>query len=466
MGTLRDAGVDTTTPAVILKFDQNVMHHGGLGAIRSLGRLGVPVYGVHEGSWAPAASSRYLRGRWIWRPDAGDVERTTAGLLALSERIGRPAVLIPTDDAGSIFLAEHGGALRGSFLFPAPPPGLPRQVADKFAMHELCQEIGLPGPLVAMPGSLAEATDFTTRAGYPVVAKLSAPWSVAGTGLRSTSIVRDAGELGALWQACTAAGAGLMLQEFIPAEPDGDWFFHGYCDASAQCRPAFTGLKVRSYPARAGLTSFGRAVANDRLRAQMTGLFTRLRYRGIVDLDLRRDGRDGTYKLLDFNPRLGAQFRIFRDSAGMDVVLAAYLDLTGQPIPHGTQLDGRAFLVENYDPIGAVGYWRRGELGLGSWLASLRQADELAWFARDDLRPFGLMCARMGARAITRCFARPRSVPDGGHPHYLPGRAGRSRSTTGSHPAPPASTAQEAGISNHHIGAATTLASPIEGEIR
>jgi hypothetical protein len=43
------ADIDTTTPAVILKFDQNVMHHGGLGAIRSLGRLGVPVYGVHEG---------------------------------------------------------------------------------------------------------------------------------------------------------------------------------------------------------------------------------------------------------------------------------------------------------------------------------------------------------------------------------------------------------------------------------
>ena len=468
MGLLHAAALDTTTPAVILKFDQNVMHHGGLGAIRSLGRFGVPVYGVHEGPWAPAASSRYLSGRWIWRPDAGDVERTTAGLLALAERIGRPAVLIPTDDAGSIFLAEHGGALRGTFLFPAPPPGLPRQLAGKFSMHELCRETGMPCPLVAMPESLAEATDFTDRAGYPVVAKLSAPWSTAGTGLRSTSIVHDAGELGALWRACAAAGAGLMLQEFIPSDPGGDWFFHGYCDANADCRPAFTGQKVRSYPARAGLTSFGRAVGNDRLRAQMTGLFARLGYRGLVDLDLRRDDRDGAYKLLDFNPRLGAQFRIFRDSAGMDVVLAAYLDLTGQPIPHGSQLEGRAFLVENYDPIGAIGYWRHGELGLGSWLASLRQADELAWFARDDLRPFGLMCVRMGARGITRRLARPRPGPDGARPpHYLPGRAGRSPLASGSQPARPgAGTRPGLSISNQHTGAATTLASPIEGETR
>jgi len=40
---------------VVLKFDLNVLHHGGLGVIRSLGRMGVAVYGVHEGPWAPAA---------------------------------------------------------------------------------------------------------------------------------------------------------------------------------------------------------------------------------------------------------------------------------------------------------------------------------------------------------------------------------------------------------------------------
>ena len=61
-------GANTSTPAVVLKLDPNVMHHGGLGVIRSLGRIGVPVYGVHEGRLAPAAGA-YLRGRYYWRPD-------------------------------------------------------------------------------------------------------------------------------------------------------------------------------------------------------------------------------------------------------------------------------------------------------------------------------------------------------------------------------------------------------------
>ena len=48
----------------------------------------------------------------------------------------------------------------------------------------------------------------------------------------------------------------------------------------------------------------------------------RIGFTGIVDLDWRFDRRDGRYKLLDFNPRMGAQFRLFENEAGVDVVRA------------------------------------------------------------------------------------------------------------------------------------------------
>jgi predicted ATP-grasp superfamily ATP-dependent carboligase len=413
--------VDTSTPAVVLKFDQNVMHHGGLGVIRSLGRMGVPVYGVHEEPWAPAANSRYLSGRWYWQPSLADADRVLAGLQLLARRIGRPAVLITTDDAGSIFLAEHRDRLRQSFLFPEPAAGLPRQLAGKYSLYQLCRELGVPSPRAAMPGSLAQAREFAAASGFPLIAKLATPWS--GGKLRSTSIVADAAELDRIYLACERGQAGLMMQEFISGGPGDDWFFHGYCDQDSTCRPAFTGVKERSYPAHAGLTSLGRSTPNSRLRAQMCQLLARLGYRGIMDLDLRFDARDGQYKLLDFNPRLGAQFRLFRDSAGVDVARAQYLDLTGSAIPPGEQVTGRGFLVENYDPISAVGYWRSGELGFRSWAASLRTVDETAWFARDDLRPFGLMCLRMGWRLATRRLARREHPEHRAEPRFRAGRA-------------------------------------------
>ena len=214
-----------------------------------------------------------------------------------------------------------------------------------------------------------------------------------------------------------------MLQEYIPGGKEADWFFHGYCDDDSICRPAFTGIKERSYPAHAGLTSFGRSVENERLRADVEQLLRDLSYRGVLDLDLRRDARDGRFRLLDFNPRLGAQFRVFEDGGGIDVARAAYLDLTCQSIPAQQPGSDRHFVVENYDLLAALGYRRRGELDLRTWIRSLRSVDETAWFARDDLAPFGLMCLRTGWRAAQRSFAvaaRPRLTPS---PRYRPGRA-------------------------------------------
>ena len=421
---------DISTPAVVLKFDPNVMHHGGLGVIRSLGRAGIPVYGVHEGTWAPAANSRYLAGRFFWQPSLAEVDRVMSGLERLAARVGRPSVLITTDDAGAIFLAEHGRDLRQWFMFPDPPSHLPRKLAGKYSLYQACLELGMPSPRAAIPSSFSAAREFASAAGYPVIVKLTTPWS-AGRGLRSTSVICDQHELEDLYRLCDQSGAGLMLQEFIPGGRGHDWFFHGYCDASSVCQPAFTGIKERSYPAAAGLTSLGRSAANEKLRDQITSLLARLGYRGVLDLDIRRDARNGQYNLLDFNPRLGAQFRVFRDTAGTDVALAAYLDLTGQAIPAGEQVDGRTFLVENYDPLSALASWRRGDAGLRSWLSSLRTVDETAWFARDDLRPFGLMCLRMGWRMATRPFAGNRRHDPSPHLRYRAGRAasGTDRAT-------------------------------------
>ena len=172
---------DWSTPAVVLKFDQNMLHHGSLGVIRSLGRLGVPVYGVHEGAWAPAASSRYLAGRFFWQPSPDDPRRTLAGLFDLASQIGRRAVLYATDDAGAIFLAEHGDSLREAFAFPRPPADLPRQLAGKYSMFQLCRDLGVPTPQAMLAWSPGEAAGFAAQAGFPLIAKLTTPWRGTGT---------------------------------------------------------------------------------------------------------------------------------------------------------------------------------------------------------------------------------------------------------------------------------------------
>jgi D-aspartate ligase len=437
---------DTSVAAVVVKLRHSVVHYGGLGVIRSLGRVGIPVYAVHEGRLAPPATSKYLSGGFVWET-AGDAANDPGRLLdclaTLAERIGGPAILVPTDDAAAIFVAERGRALEDRFRFPRPPAGLPRALASKRGLYQLCQQLGIPCPKAVLPSSRPDVEAFCADATFPVVVKGAEPWLLPkGAGVRSTTIARSADELLDLYRRVEGhAATGLLLQEHIPPEAGEDWFFHGYCDQASTCLVGFTGRKLRSYPAYAGPTSLGRWVPNEELRRQAEELFRTISYRGIMDLDYRLDRRDGRYKLLDFNPRLGAQFRLFEDDLGIDVVRAMHLDLTGRAVPRGRPLPGRGFIVENHDPLAALQYRRADKLTLRAWWSSVSGVRETAWFAADDPVPFLMMGLRFLRSRLGRALAGPRRPAPAGRrravrPRYVRGRAQRRRRPGAALPVP------------------------------
>jgi predicted ATP-grasp superfamily ATP-dependent carboligase len=127
---------------------------------------------------------------------------------------------------------------------------------------------------------------------------------------------------------------------------------------------------------------------------------------GPVDVDLRHDERDGRYKIVDVNPRVGGTFRLFVAPNGMDVVRAAYLDLTGQGVPASSVPDGRSWLVETHVAASGVAYRRDGWITAGAWIRSLAGVDEGALFSLDDPRPMLGATGHAAARAIGR-LGRP-----------------------------------------------------------
>ncbi|MFG3657419.1 ATP-grasp domain-containing protein [Streptomyces sp. NPDC047706] len=379
---------DTRVPAVLLRIDRNPFHHGTLGAVRSLGRAGVDVHVVADCAGSPVRTSRFVR--QLHPPPGPDasLDDIAAALLRVAAGIARPAVLIPMDDAGAIAVGRLDEALAPAYLLPAPPAGLPERVADKAELAAVCAALGLPHPRTTVPDSAEQAAAAAWRLGLPVVAKWSRPWLLpTGTGLRSTALVRSTQEARELYERSGEAGSRLLLQEFLPPGPDRDWFFHGYADRSGAVRAGGPGRKLHSWPRAAGLTAVGAWTPNPEVRALAERLVGELGYRGILDLDFRRCGATGRYHLLDFNPRPGAQFRLFADSAGLDVVRAAHLDLTHRPLPDGAPRPGRAFVVENYAPLTALRPAAAGR--------------ELAWHARDDLAP-GLAMSALWSRHVLR----------------------------------------------------------------
>ncbi|MFD1661020.1 ATP-grasp domain-containing protein [Streptomyces caeni] len=384
---------DRDVPGLIVKFGDYPLHHGGVGAVRSLGRLGVPMYAITEDRYTPAAVSRYLRRAFVW-PTTGteEPERLVEGLLSIGRRIGRPAVLVPTDEEAAVVIAEHQGVLGGPFLFPKVDAGLPRRLASKQGLHELCVEHGIPSPATAFPQSYDDIVRFADTARFPLVAKNREAFvrrerpAVNGTTRITTregllTLARDWGE-----------HPGVILQEYLPREQAEDWIVHAYFGRDSTPLALFTGVKVRSWPPHAGMTANAYVVDNPELADLAARFVKQIGFTGIVDLDLRFDRRDGRYKLLDFNPRMGAQFRLFENGAGVDVVRAMHLDLTGRGVPEGEQRAGHRYIVENIDLPALIAYRRSGYTTPHA--PARASGIELAWLAGDDLRPFLTMLAR------------------------------------------------------------------------
>ncbi|MET8410748.1 ATP-grasp domain-containing protein [Streptomyces sp. NPDC005195] len=393
---------DRDVPGLIVKFGDYPLHHGGVGAIRSLGRLGIPMYAITEDRYTPAAASRYLRRAFVW-PTTGteEPERLVEGLLRIGRRIGRPTVLVPTDEEAAVLIAEHQEELAERFLFPRVDAKLPRRLASKQGLHELCVEHGIPSPAAAFPQSYEEIERFAASARFPLVAKnreafvrRSRP-AVNGTTRIATregllALARDWG-----------GNPGVILQEYLPREEAEDWIVHAYFDADSTPLAMFTGVKVRSWPPHAGMTANAYVVDNPELADLAARFIKQIGFSGVIDLDLRFDRRDGLYKLLDFNPRMGAQFRLFENESGIDVVRAMHLDLTGRTVPEGEQRAGHRYIVENIDLPALLAYRRSGYTTPHA--PARASGTELAWLASDDLRPFFTMLARFvrpGARHL------------------------------------------------------------------
>jgi predicted ATP-grasp superfamily ATP-dependent carboligase len=386
-------------------------HYGALGVMRSLGRLGVQVYGVHAVPDPTASYSKYCRGLFKWDLDRASAADSVDYLLNAAESIGGRPLMIATNDETALFIAENAVRLKEAFVFPYNPPALVRSLYNKKQMYFLSKQLAIPTAETVFPLSKQELVEFCRNVRYPVLLKASDNAVTSRRSGRKMAIVHSERELLETYDRMEDPDRpGLMLQEYIPGKDDSVWMFNGYFDENSRCLFGITGRKIHQTPVYTGMTALGVCLENPDVRELTTRLMSALGYKGILDIGFRYDARDGKYKLLDVNPRLGATFRLFVGTGGMDVVRAEYLDFTGQRVPQSSICAGRKWIVEDADVVSAAQYYRDRALTLRECLGSYRGIQEGAWFAGDDWSPFLHLVGGSFARVFRRLY---RSVSGG-----------------------------------------------------
>jgi len=371
----------------------------GLGIVRDLGRLGIPVLAVDCRQDALGFASRYAHAVRCADPhydEAGFVE----DMLALGRRLPAGTVVLPAQDDFVASVSRHAAQLEPPFVLPVCRWDVMKRLDDKESQVRAAWEAGVPTPATAFVRGPADLESAVAAVRFPAVLKATAPlmlWRRFGVKLL---VVETADDLPECHERVRECGP-LMLQEVIPGGDDALMIAATYHDARSRPLAVFTGRKLRQHPRGFGNTRVAESRWSDEVAGMTLRLLECLRYRGVSDVEFKRDPRDGVLKFMEINARHGLWAGI-ATAAGVNLSEVAYRDAVGGSVTAPSQVDGVVWTDLIRDTRDSLGEWRSGQLSLSAWVRPLARARADAVIALDDPAPV----LRVAARAVRRRVSR------------------------------------------------------------
>ena len=356
-----------------------------LGVARSLGRRGVPVWMLAEPGEPLAMVSRYLRRRIRW-PHAGARDRVAfLRRLAESHGLGGWAV-IPTSDGATAMVSRSYDELAQHYVHTTPSWDVVRWAYDKRLTYQLAQRVGVPCPPTLQLGARFDPT--TASVSFPAVLKPAIKEDVNALTIDKAWRVDDREQLERRYRlACELMDPQLlMLQELVHGGGEAQLSYAALCRQGVPLA-WLTARRTRQYPADFGRAStFVETVDCREIVDPSLRLLAELRYTGLIEIEYKRDPRDGAVKLLDMNPRVWG-WHTLCGRAGVDFPWLLWLLVCGEQVPSPEARVGVRWLRLATDAPMAVRELLGHRLGVREYAWSLRRPRESAIFAWDDPLP-------------------------------------------------------------------------------
>src|SRR5207248_63861 len=146
--------------------------------------------------------------------------------------------------------------------------------------------------------------------------------------------VDDRGALLARYdEACRIGAAdGVMVQEFIPGGGEAQFSFAALC-LDGRPLASLTGRRTRQCPMDFGRAStYVETVDEPAVEALARRLLGAMRYTGLVEVEFKRDPRDGRCKVLDINARTWG-WHSLGHRAGLDFPYLQWRLIRGEAVP-------------------------------------------------------------------------------------------------------------------------------------
>lgn len=294
----------------ILVTDEHYKHT--LGLVRHLGQRGARVDVLAESPHSLACTTRYCN-----EVVPVSSPETIAFLAAAREAVARNRydVVIPVGYPRTLMFAQHRSEFVAHTKIELASAESIELAANKVRMVELAKRVGVPTPKTFVPSALGDVNEAGRLLRYPLVVKPQR--ESRGRSVRYAHTDEELREgCAPYFPPLTPEADPPIVQEFIPG--DGCGFFATY--QKGVCKRIFMHRRVREYPASGGVSTCAESFYDARLEVYGRRLLDAMSWHGVAMVEVRRDSRDGEFKLIEVNPKLWGS---------LDLALAAGADFPG-----------------------------------------------------------------------------------------------------------------------------------------
>jgi D-aspartate ligase len=383
---------------------------GEIGLVRSLGEAGIPVY---VGSFYDdniALYSRYAH-RWI-RFSQYLHQSFVTELISFAKSLGRKPVFFTDDDRALLTLSRNREILSEYYHFSLPDQGTVEDVLDKGRFAVLARRHDLPIPCSYTPEGFDSLRELSNEIQYPCVLKpaYKEDWwhpefqRVVGP-YRKAIRCNTRQELLAYFMKVTQISKKAFIQEYVSGDDQRLYDLHALFDDDSNVVSYVLGRKIRTYPIHYGMGCYTVSVSEPAIAELGLSALQKIRFRGLANMNLKKDDRTGEVKILEINPR-SSSWCYLDAFSGNNLALKAYQLATGQQVSrHCDYAIGVRWLNLKNDFGAFLQYRKVGEWSPLKWLGSFRGRTAYHVFSLRDPVPFVVSVFQFAVR-------RARALPD------------------------------------------------------
>jgi D-aspartate ligase len=358
--------------------------HPGLGIARSLGRRGIPIC-VIDDQHSISQFSKYVN-RVVRVKDLRDEQNTVESVLEVGRRYGLEGwVLFPTRDETVAAFSRHRGRLAEFFRTTTPAWDSVRWAWDKKNTYDLAAKLGIPVPHTFNPRTEPELEALYSRLPLALKPAVKENFFYA-TGAKAWR-AETPDQLRDLFRKAVRQikPAEILIQEIIPGDGEQQYSYCAFF-RNGEAHSTLIAKRLRQHPREFGrAATYVETIDFPQIEELSERFLRAIDFYGLVEVEFKRDPRDGQFKLLDVNARAWG-FHSIGIPAGVDFPYLLYADQLGKTVERSRARAGVGWLRLITDvPTVAVDLWD-GELDLRSYWRSLRRTRaESVFCARDPV---------------------------------------------------------------------------------